>query len=92
MCRCQVEAAVVAAGPVLLADHVQGRQPGRIGTADDAGRLQLTELCFCLAQLVRAQVAGLGEYRAARRLDCVANIVFWRWFSFPVVDDGWEQS
>ncbi len=95
MCRCQAELAVIAAGaprPVFLADHVQWRRPWRIGTADDVGRLQLAELCFCLAQLVRIQAACLGEHRAARRHDCIADLVFRRWFSFPVADNGWEQS
>jgi hypothetical protein len=93
VCRCQVESAVVAAGPprpVLLADPVQRRRPGRIGTADDAGRLQFAELGFRLAQLVRVQAAGLGKHGAACHLNGVADLVLRRWFSFPVADDGWE--
>jgi hypothetical protein len=81
----------MAPRPVFLADHVQGRQPGRMGTAYDAGHLQLAELCFCLAQVFLVQAVGLGENRAACRLDCVADLVFRRWFSFGA-DDGWEQS
>ncbi len=50
---------------------------------DDAGRLQLVELCFCLAQLVRVQVAGLGKHRVARRLDGVVDFVLRKRFSFP---------
>ncbi len=59
---------------------------------DDARRLELAELCFRLAQLVRVQAAGLGEHRAACRLDGVANLVFWLRFSFSIADDGWERS
>jgi hypothetical protein len=83
----QVESEVVAAGPprpVLLAYQLQWRRPGRIGTADDACRLQLAELGFRLAQLVRVQAVGLGEHRAACRLDDVADFVLRRWYSFPV--------
>jgi hypothetical protein len=50
--------------------------------ADDASRLELAEVCLCLAQLVRVQAAGLGEHRAARRLNCVADLVFRRRFLF----------
>ncbi len=39
--------------------------------ANPTGRLQLAEFCFRLAQLVRVQAVGLGEHRAARRLDGV---------------------
>jgi hypothetical protein len=93
--RHKVESAVVAAvppRPVLLADHVQRRRPGRIGTADDAGRLQFAELGFRLAQLVRIQEAGLGKHEASCCLNGVADLVLRRWFSFSVADDGWEHG
>ncbi len=52
---------------------MQQRRPWRIRPADDARRLHLAEFCFRLAQLVRVQAAGLGEHRAARRLDGVED-------------------
>jgi hypothetical protein len=91
----QIQTAVVAARSpraVRLGDHVEGRRPRRIGTADNAGCLQRTKLRFGNAEFVSVKATCLCKNRAPLCLNVVADAVPRTRGGFAIANNGGKSG